>query len=251
MTEGRVNQTAPVAKLSGFRLHKSFSAREVVAGVDLHIRRGEIVGLLGASGSGKSTIFNMIAGLLRPDEGQIVIDSRDITNAGIDARARLGIGYVPQSPSLFPKLTAEQNLRIAIEASGTRGAAVEPVLTAICRAFNLDAFRRTRLANLSGGQRKWVEIAFAMCGKPRFLLLDEPFAGLDPIASNQLSAFVSRLARLGIGILLTDHNVRNALQLVERAYVIDTGMIIASGNSSDIVNDDDVRTVFLGDKFAL
>ena len=251
MTGKAEKASVPVSRLSAFQIHKSFAAREVVGGVDLHIRRGEVVGLLGASGSGKSTIFNAIAGLLRPDEGRILLDSRDITRAGIDARARLGIGYVPQAPTLFGKLTAEENLRIAIEASGVAGAAVEPFLDTMCKAFNVEAFRTTRLANLSGGQRKWIEIAFAMCGKPRFLLLDEPFAGLDPIATGRLSAFVVRLSRLGIGILLTDHNVRNALRLVERAYVIDTGMIIASGNASDIASHGEVRSVFLGDNFTL
>lgn len=231
------------------RLRKSFSAREVVAGVDLGVRAGEIVGLLGPSGSGKSTTFNMIAGTLRPDAGSILLDGHDVTGAGIDVRARLGLGYVPQSPVLFPRLSTQDNLRIAIETGGA--APVEPFLTALCRAFALEDVRRTRLAHLSGGQRRRVEIAFALCGRPRFLLLDEPFAGLDPIVSDQLSGLVARLAGLGMGIVVTDHNVRYALKLVRRAYVIDGGQIIAAGGAADIVDSERVRRRFLGTDFRM
>ncbi len=231
-------------------LRKSYAAREVVAGVDISISRGEIVGLLGPSGSGKSTIFNMLAGLLRPDAGKIVLRGRDITDMPIDARARMGLGYVPQAPALFGALSTEDNLRIAIEAR-SREHSTERLLNAVCAAFELEKFRKTRLANLSGGQRRWVEIAFAVLGGPAFLLLDEPFTGLDPIASERLSATIGRLARLGIGVLLTDHNVRNALKIVERAHVIDNGTIIAAGTSESIVGDANVRATYLGTSFSL
>lgn len=229
-------------------LCKSFAEREVVTGVDLDVRPGEIVGLLGPSGSGKSTIFNMLAGVVRPDAGAVVLDKRDVTGAGIDVRARLGLGYVPQSPALFPHLTAQDNLKIAIEASGM-AASMEAFLATLCRAFSLEEARGTRLANLSGGQRRRVEIAIALCSRPRFLLLDEPFAGLDPIVSDQLAALVARLARLGMGIIVTDHNVRYALKLVQRAYVIDDGRIIAAGSATDIVGSRQVRQRFLGMDF--
>jgi lipopolysaccharide export system ATP-binding protein len=236
--------------LHAIGLRKSYAGREVVADVDIAVSRGEVVGLLGPSGSGKSTTFNLFAGLLRPESGSVLLDDRDITDAPVDARARLGIGYVPQSPQLFGKLSAEDNLRIAIEARD-RPHSSGQVLDALCKAFELEPFRKTRLANLSGGQRRWVEIAFAICGNPAFLLLDEPFTGLDPIASIRLSEVIARLARFGIGILLTDHKVRNALQIVERAYVIDNGVIIAAGTSEAIVKDPDVRATYLGADFAL
>lgn len=236
--------------LSATGLRKSFAAREVVAGVDITLSRGEIVGLLGPSGSGKSTIFNMIAGLVRPDSGYVELRGRDITDTPIDGRARLGVGYVPQAPALFPGLSAQDNLRIAIEAR-ERDHAADAILDAACAAFELTPFRRTRLANLSGGQRRWVEIAFAVIGNPAFLLLDEPYTGLDPIASERLSECIARLARFGIGILLTDHNVRNALGVVERAHVIDNGTVIAAGPSEAIVRDANVRATYLGAGFSL
>lgn len=235
--------------LSAIGLRKSYGAREVVSGVDIAIQPGEVVGLLGASGSGKSTIFNLLTGVTRPEAGTVLLYERDITAAGLDARARLGLGYVPQSPNLFAELTAEQNLRIAIEARALNAAFSEQLLSAICRAFGLEALRKLRLANLSGGQRRRVEIAYALCGQPRILLLDEPFAGLDPIVTAKLSADITRLAGLGIGVLVTDHKVRDALALVQRAYVIDRGSIIASGCAADIIRSPTVRSVFLGSTF--
>ncbi len=240
-----------VGSLCGAGLRKVYAQRQVLAGVDIEFKRGEIVGLLGASGSGKSTIFNLLSGLLRPDGGRILLDRHNITDAVVDVRARLGISYVPQSPRLFEGLTVAQNLRIALEARNADARTIPASIGAICRAMGLEPVSGNRLANLSGGQRRRVEIAFALCGRPRFLLLDEPFVGLDPIVSERLSSDIRRLARLGIGILLTDHKVREALKIVQRTYVIDNGAVIAAGASADIVRDRLVRRAFLGDRFSL
>lgn len=262
IAEGRVvggAETAATAQravpqtgsLRGTGLRKTYGQRQVLAGVDIAFRRGEIVGLLGASGSGKSTIFNLLSGLLRPDGGRILLDRHDITEAVVDVRARLGIGYVPQSPRLFEGLTVEQNLRIALEARDADARTIPASIATICRAMGLEPVSSNRLANLSGGQRRRVEIGFALCGQPRYLLLDEPFVGLDPIVSERLSNDIRKLARLGIGILLTDHKVREALKIVQRTYVIDNGAVIAAGASADIVRNRLVRRAFLGDRFSL
>lgn len=235
----------------GIALHKSFHEREVLREVNISFARGEIVGLLGPSGSGKSTIFNLLAGLLQPDGGRVLLGEVDITEATIDARARLGIGYVPQSPNLFQALSVGDNLRIALEARGIPADSKTPLITKLCRLLELTPLVNTRLASLSGGQRRRVEIAFALCGRPRFLLLDEPFVGLDPIACAHLSADFSRLASTGMGILLTDHKIHEALAIVQRSYVVDHGMIIAEGASTDIVRHGLVRSRFLGERFPL
>lgn len=237
--------------LSAIGMRKAFGARIAVAGVDIHVRAGEIVGLLGVSGSGKSTIFNMITGLVRPDAGTFHVGGRDVSGASVDARARLGVGYVPQSPALFPKLSVEDNLLIAVESSGIDPDQGQAKLDAVLRAFGIEETRRRRLAELSGGQRRWVEIAFAMCGRPRYLLLDEPFAALDPIVSGQLSTFLAKLARMGLGILVTDHNVRHVMKSVGRIYLIDNGSILASGPAKSVIEQHRVRSSFLGENFTL
>lgn len=237
--------------LSAIGMRKAFGARVAVADVDIHVRAGEIVGLLGVSGSGKSTIFNMITGLVTPDAGTFHVGGRDVTDATVDARARMGIGYVPQSPALFPKLSVEDNLQIAVEASGIEPGQGQAKLNAVLRAFGIAETRTSKLATLSGGQRRWVEIAFAMCGRPRYLLLDEPFAALDPIVSAQLSAFLAKLARLGLGILVTDHNVRHVMKSVGRIYLIDNGAILASGPAARVIEQHGVRSSFLGEDFRL
>lgn len=237
--------------LSAIGMRKAFGARVAVAGVDIHVRAGEIVGLLGVSGSGKSTIFNMITGLVKPDAGTFHVGGREVTDATVDARARMGIGYVPQSPALFPKLSVEDNLQIAVEASGIEPGQGQAKLDAVLRAFGIAETRASKLATLSGGQRRWVEIAFAMCGRPRYLLLDEPFAALDPIVSAQLSAFLGKLSRLGLGILVTDHNVRHVMKSVGRIYLIDNGAILASGLAARVIEQHGVRSSFLGEDFRL
>jgi lipopolysaccharide export system ATP-binding protein len=232
-------------------LRKGYAGRETLAGVDLELSPGEIVGLLGPSGSGKSTIFGILAGALRPDAGEVTLDGRDITGACLDARARLGLSYVSQNPALFAALTCEDNLRLSLEAKHDDPERIDQILDVVCRAFRLGEFRHARIAHLSGGQRKRVEIAFAICTRPRYLLLDEPFAGLDPIGTTELTIDIQKLASLGVAILITDHKVREALSLVERAYIIDQGVIIATGPSQDIIADELVRSVFLGQEFSL
>jgi lipopolysaccharide export system ATP-binding protein len=232
-------------------LCKSYGHRDVVCGVDIEIGPGEIVGLLGPSGSGKSSIFKILTGVERPDSGVVEIDGRDISRLGIDSRARLGIGYVPQSPELFPSLSMQDNLRIAVQARHRDHRKGDHLLETVLRWFEIEPLRNNRLGTLSGGQRKLVEIAYALCALPQFLLLDEPFAGLDPIVVEKVVARIRAVAKAGLGVLVTDHKARTALSLVSRAVVLDNGMIIASGLPTDVVRQERVRTVFLGENYAL
>jgi lipopolysaccharide export system ATP-binding protein len=232
-------------------LCKSYGHRDVVCGVDIEIGPGEIVGLLGPSGSGKSSIFKMLTGVERPDSGVVEIDGREISRLGIDSRARLGIGYVPQSPELFPSLSMQDNLRIAVQARHRDRRKGDHLLETVLRWFEIEPLRNNRVGTLSGGQRKLVEIAYALCALPQFLLLDEPFAGLDPIVVEKVVARIRAVAKAGLGVLVTDHKARTALSLVSRAVVLDNGMIIASGLPADIVREERVRTVFLGENYAL
>ena len=237
--------------LTASDLRKAYGAREVVRGVDLTVAPGEIVGLLGPSGSGKSTIFKMLTGVEQADGGTVSIGAQALGELGIDARARLGLSYVPQSPELFPGLSVEDTLRIAIDAQGRGNAFAGRMLATIVKGFGLEELREKRFATLSGGQRRLVEIAFAVCAAPRFLLLDEPFAGLDPLVVERICGIVRLLARSGLGILITDHKARVAFELVERAVVLDDGVVIARGAPADVVQVPHVRNVFLGDDFAL
>lgn len=230
-------------------LGKSYAGNSVVAGVDIKVDQGEIVGLLGPSGSGKSTIFKMLSGVLNPDIGSVMLNGFDVTKAGIDVRARLGLGYVPQSPELFMGMTTKNNLKIAIEANGQDRQAGEKFLSLIIRTFGLEAVQNQKLGQLSGGQRRLVEIAFAICSKPKFLLLDEPFAGLDPIVVSTITSRIRLLARAGIGIILTDHKVREALEIVSQAYVINNGVMIVTGSAEAVVGNQEVKSEFLGEEF--
>lgn len=232
-------------------LCKTYGEREVVVGVDIAVGHGEIVGLLGPSGSGKSTIFKILTGIVKANSGTVFLGERNITSAGIDVRARMGLGYVPQASVLFTNLTTEDNLRIAIEAKNLNQAGAERFLSTVCGAFGLIDIRHRRLGELSGGQRRLVEIAFAICSKPKFLLLDEPFSGLDPIVVSTITSRIQLLARVGIGIILTDHKVREALNVVTRAYVINNGVVILSGSAEKIVCNHEVKKVFLGEGFSL
>ena len=237
--------------LTAERLQMRYSHRMVVNDVSITVRRGEVVGLFGPSGSGKSTIFKIIIGASKPAAGRVLLAGQDLSGLPIDARARLGLGYVPQNPQLFGGLTVGQNIAIAVEANEADPGRREAFIHTLCRAFDLEALRHSRLAALSGGERKRCEIAFALAARPRFLLLDEPLAGLDPLASDEVLRMLARFSSQGMGILLTEHKVRSALSVVDRSYVVNQGSVIAEGLTQEIIESESVRTSFLGTDFRL
>ena len=232
-------------------LGKQFKKRPVVRDVSLRVQRGEAVGLLGPNGAGKTTCFYMITGLLTPDAGSIILDDYDITDLPMYRRARLGIGYLPQESSIFRGLTVEQNIRAVLEVVEPERAAREAVLNDLLAEFSISHLRRTPALALSGGERRRVEIARAMATQPHFILLDEPLAGIDPIALSDIRELVSHLKDHGIGVLITDHNVRETLDMVDRAYILHEGSVLMSGPPSEIVAHEDVRRVYLGERFSL
>jgi lipopolysaccharide export system ATP-binding protein len=237
--------------LTAERLQMRYSSHTVVNDVSITIGRGELVGLFGPSGSGKSTIFKMIVGASKPTAGRILLDGQDLGTLPVDARARLGLGYVPQNPQLFSRLTVGQNIAIAVEANEANSVRRKAFVRALCKTFDLDELIRSRVAALSGGERKRCEIAFALAGRPRFLLLDEPLTGLDPIVSDGILRTLARFASVGMGILLTDHKVRNALSMVHRSYIVSRGIVIAEGSARQIIGNESVRKSFLGADFRL
>jgi lipopolysaccharide export system ATP-binding protein len=230
---------------------KSFKKRPVVRGVSLSIQRGEVVGLLGPNGAGKTTCFYIIMGLLPPDYGTIHLDGEDITELPMYRRARLGIGYLPQEASIFRGLSVENNIRAVLEVVEKSRDRREAILEALLAEFSITHLRRTPALALSGGERRRVEIARALASNPHFILLDEPFAGIDPIAVGDIRDLVVHLKDRGIGVLITDHNVRETLDVIDRAYIIHEGMMLMEGAPSDIVGNEDVRRVYLGDRFSL
>ena len=233
-------------------LAKRFGARTVVNDVSLAVRSGEVVGLLGPNGAGKSTSFRMLVGLVPADGGTVHLDGTDLTNRPMHARARLGLGYLPQEPSVFRKLTVEQNLlailelRRGLDARGRGERALE-----LMQAFGIEHLRRARGENLSGGERRRVEIARALAARPRFMLLDEPFAGVDPISVSEIHDLIRQLSENGIGVLVTDHNVRETLGICDRGYIVSEGRIICEGPPDGIASDPAVRDVYLGRDFVL
>jgi lipopolysaccharide export system ATP-binding protein len=235
--------------LSASGLQKTFGRRRVVDGVSLQLAQGEVVGLLGANGAGKTTTFYMIVGLERPERGSIMLDDRDLTHLPMYLRARLGIGYLPQEPSIFRKLTAEQNILAVLETTPLSRADRFARLEELLEEFHLTHVRRTRGDALSGGERRRVEIARCLATEPRFILLDEPFAGIDPIAIDDIRDLILYLKEQGIGILITDHNVRETLGITDRAYIMSDGKLLRSGDPNDLVNDADVRRLYLGERF--
>jgi len=230
---------------------KSFKNRHVVRGVSLTVQRGEAVGLLGPNGAGKTTVFYMITGLIAADEGQILIGSQDITRLPMYQRARLGIGYLPQEASIFRGLTVEQNIRAVLELVEPDKAKREAHLDSLLDEFKITRLRKSPSIALSGGERRRVEIARALASKPSFMLLDEPFAGIDPIAIGDIRDLVRHLTERGIGVLITDHNVRETLDLVDRAYIIYDGQLLTEGTAEEVITNEDVRRVYLGDEFSL
>ena len=247
-TPGRV---AARAGLAAINITKSFKKRPVLRGVTLALNRGEAVGLLGPNGAGKTTSFYIMTGLLAPDSGWVTLDGHDITDLPMYRRARLGVGYLPQEASIFRGLNVEQNLRAVLEVVIADRHARETKLEALLAEFAVSHLRRTSAMALSGGERRRVEIARALASDPAFILLDEPLAGIDPIAVGEIRDLVGHLTERGLGVLITDHNVRETLDIVNRAYIIHEGEVLMEGQPEEIVTHADVRRVYLGDKFSL
>jgi lipopolysaccharide export system ATP-binding protein len=237
--------------LAAHAVQKSFGGRMVVKGASLYVRRGEAVGLLGPNGAGKTTIFYMITGLIKADSGRIELDGHDVTALPMYQRARLGIGYLPQEASIFRGLNVEANIRAVLEVVEPDRRQREHDLNALLEEFNITRLRKTPSIALSGGERRRVEIARALASRPSYMLLDEPFAGIDPIAVGDLQALVRHLTNRGIGVLITDHNVRETLGLTDRAYIIYSGEVLMEGRTDDIVNNPEVRRLYLGEEFRL
>jgi lipopolysaccharide export system ATP-binding protein len=244
----RIDQTG---WLVAHALAKSFGKRHVVSDVSLAVRRGEAVGLLGPNGAGKTTVFTMIMGLVKPDKGEIKLDGRSITRLPLFQRGRLGIGYLPQEPSIFRGMTVADNILAILEGNVRSKAERMERLDALLDEFSIKHLRNSNAMALSGGERRRAEIARALAADPVFMLLDEPFAGVDPIAVAEVKGLVKQLTRRGIGVLITDHSVRETLSLVDRAYLIHGGKVMIQGKPEIIMADPDARRVYLGDTFSI
>ncbi|PWB61521.1 MAG: LPS export ABC transporter ATP-binding protein [Bradyrhizobiaceae bacterium] len=244
-------QAAAEGFLAVHGVEKSFAGRMVVKGASLYVQRGEAVGLLGPNGAGKTTIFYMVTGLIKADRGRIELDGYDVTHLPMYQRARLGIGYLPQEASIFRGLSVEDNIRAVLEVVEPKKAKREQELNALLEEFNIARLRKTPSIALSGGERRRVEIARALATRPNYMLLDEPFAGIDPIAVGDIQALVRHLTERGIGVLITDHNVRETLGLTDRAYIIYSGEVLMEGRGDEIVNNPDVRRLYLGEEFRM
>jgi len=245
------------SRLEARHLKKFYGSREVVKDVSLTVRKGEVVGLLGPNGAGKTTSFYMIVGLVRASAGEILIDDEAVAHMPIHQRARLGLSYLPQEASIFRKLNVEDNVRAVLElqrdeaGKPLRKDEIERQLTALLQDLRVEQLRASPALALSGGERRRVEIARALATQPRFILLDEPFAGIDPIAVIEIQRIISFLKARGIGVLITDHNVRETLGICDHAYIISEGRVLAQGTPADIVNNADVRRVYLGEHFKM
>ena len=233
------------------RIGKSYSKKPVVRGISLKIQKGEAVGLLGPNGAGKTTCFYMISGLIKPDYGKIILNGKDITQTPVYKRARLGIGYLPQEVSIFRGMSVEQNIRAILSLTISNKREREIILDELLAEFSLSHLRRIPSITLSGGERRKVEIARALASQPSFILLDEPLAGIDPIAIEEIRELVKHIKVRGVGVLITDHNVKETLELVDRAYIIHEGKVLMEGLPQEIVNDQKVKNVYLGNKFIL
>ena len=235
--------------LTAYNLQKTYKTRKVVKGVSLAVGRGESVGLLGPNGAGKTTVFYMITGLVPADEGLITLNGHEVTRLPMYRRARLGIGYLPQEASIFRGLTVEQNIMAVLELVEPKKAKRREQLDSLLEEFKITRLRKSPSIALSGGERRRCEIARSLASRPSFMLLDEPFAGIDPLAVGDIQDLVRHLTQRGIGVLITDHNVRETLSLVDRAYVIADGQVLTHGNPQEIIRNEDVRRVYLGDMF--
>jgi lipopolysaccharide export system ATP-binding protein len=248
---GTARRHASDQGLCGRGLGKSFKRRPVLRAVNISLQRGEVVGLLGPNGAGKTTCFYIITGLIAADTGVVSLDGQDITDLPMYRRARRGIGYLPQEASIFRGLTVEQNIRAILEVVEPEPAAREAMLDSLLAEFSITHLRRAPAMALSGGERRRCEIARALATQPKFILLDEPLAGIDPIAVADIRDLIGHLKHRGIGVLITDHNVRETLEIVDRAYILHAGQVLMEGLPAEIVADVDVRRVFLGDRFSL
>ena len=232
-------------------LRKRFGSRTVVEGVSLEVASGEVVGLLGPNGAGKTTCFYMIVGLVPADAGRIHLDERELTQLPIHRRARLGISYLPQENSVFRKLSVEENVQAVLELQGMPAPEIQPRLAELLGELNISHLRKHTALSLSGGERRRLEIARALGTRPAFILLDEPFAGVDPIAVLDIQRIIGYLKERGIGVLITDHNVRETLGICDRAYIINEGTVLAYGRPGEIIGNDNVRRVYLGEHFRM
>ncbi|MGX5174731.1 LPS export ABC transporter ATP-binding protein [Aliikangiella sp. IMCC44653] len=241
-----------MSHLSAKNLAKIYSGKEVVSDVSLEVKTGEIVGLLGPNGAGKTTSFYMIVGLVNTDRGSISLDQRDITDLAMHERAKLGIGYLPQEASVFRKLSVEQNIMAILELNKNLTAQQrEAKVQSLLEEFQITHIRKSQGMALSGGERRRVEIARALANDPKFILLDEPFAGVDPISVSDIKSIIQHLRDRGLGVLITDHNVRETLDVCERAYIVQSGHLLAKGLPQEILNNQKVKEVYLGENFTL
>ncbi len=236
-------------KLEAELLSKTIGKKDIVKDVSLSVQSGEVVGLLGPNGAGKTTTFYMICGIVEPSDGKVLLDGEDITKLSLSQRAKLGIGYLPQESSIFGELSVEDNLKIAAEAGILSKQEQKDRIEEMLQAFNIEPIRSRLGVKLSGGERRRAEIARALINRPKFLLLDEPFAGVDPIAVSDIQKVVQQLAQMDIGILITDHNVRETLHICNRAYVLESGKMLAQGTADEIAQNRAVRTHYLGEDF--
>ena len=238
--------------LSAKGLHKQYGSRMVVNDVDISVNRNEVVGLLGPNGAGKTTTFYMITGMVKPTKGDIFLDNHKVTNDPMYKRARKGVGYLAQEPSIFSKLTVENNLKLVLEMrKDLTKDEQEEKLNSLLDDFSVTKLRNSKGGTLSGGERRRVEIARSLCMDPDFVLLDEPFAGVDPIAVEEIQSIVNSLKERNIGVLITDHNVRETLSITDRSYLLFNGQILKSGTSEDLANDKEAKRLYLGEKFRL
>jgi len=254
LSSGQMSHATALADDTGLVAHglgKRFKKRPVVRNVSLSVRRGEAVGLLGPNGAGKTTTFYMIVGLIGPDSGTIALDGVEISNLPMYRRARLGIGYLPQEASVFRGLNVEQNIMAALDMVEPDADKREEMLAELLAEFGISHLRRTPALALSGGERRRVEIARALATGPNYILLDEPLAGIDPIAVGEIRDLVAHLKHRGLGVLITDHNVRETLEIIDRAYILYDGQVLMEGNPEEVVAHEDVRRVYLGEKFSL
>jgi len=257
LSESAAPTSGNVSQLQANHLQKFYGSREVVKDVSLTVRKGEVVGLLGPNGAGKTTSFYMIVGLVRASSGHISIDDQPVEHMPIHRRARMGLSYLPQEASIFRKLNVEDNVRAVLELQEDEfgkplsEAAIEARLTELLQDLRVEHLRASSAMSLSGGERRRVEIARALATQPRFILLDEPFAGIDPIAVIEIQRIISFLKSRGIGVLITDHNVRETLGICDHAYIISEGRVLAQGTPAEIVDNHDVRRVYLGEHFRM
>ncbi len=245
------NGAHPEGALTANHIQKTYGRRRVVDNVTVSVHQGEVVGLLGANGAGKTTTFYMLVGLEQTEKGNIILNGRDVTGLPMYLRARLGLGYLPQEPSVFRKLTAEQNILAVLETMKIKRGARFERLENLLDEFGIAHVRKVRGDALSGGERRRVEIARCLATEPRFILLDEPFAGIDPLAIDDIREIILYLKTQGIGVLITDHNVRETLDITDRAYILSDGKILRSGSPDDLIGDSEVRRLYLGERFKL